>query len=465
MKKLWILIIAGMIQAGACTPPEEQSGKLPALSISENGRQIETADGEPFFWLGDTGWLLLRKPDRDEAVFYLENRAAKGFNVIQLMVIHDLNRCTNFAGDSAVTGKDISRPLVSEGNDPSDEAAYDFWDHLDYVISLAEKNGLYMAMVPIWGSNVKANPWTVDQATAYGTFLAERYGDRSNVIWLNGGDTRGDENTEFWLALGKALKQGAPGQLVTFHPFGRMRSADWFHEESWLDFNMFQSGHRRYDQDDTERAYGQDNWRYVKDDYVLDPVRPTLDGEPSYEGIPQGLHDTTQPLWNDADLRRYAYWSVFSGACGFTYGHREVMQFYRPGQDDPAYGAILHWKEALEAPGAGQMVHLKELMLSGNWKAIIPDQGLLAGDEGERYNYIAACRGEDRALLYTFTGREMEVNMGIIKGSAVSASWFDPRTGQYQAAGEYENSGKARFDPPGEQGDGNDRVLVLESKN
>jgi hypothetical protein len=50
-----------------------------------------------------------------------------------------------------------------------------------------------------------------------------------------------------------------------------------------------------------------------------------LDGEPSYEGIPQGLHDPTQPLWTDADARRYAYWSVFAGACGHTYGDNAVL--------------------------------------------------------------------------------------------------------------------------------------------
>ena len=52
------------------------------LTVSSNGRFIEHADGTPFFWLGDTGWLLLSRLDRDEAAAYLDDRRAKGFNVI-----------------------------------------------------------------------------------------------------------------------------------------------------------------------------------------------------------------------------------------------------------------------------------------------------------------------------------------------------------------------------------------------
>lgn len=101
---------------------------------------------------------------------------------------------------------------------------------------------------------------------------------------------------------------------------------------------MFQSGHRRYDQsslgfwDDnnvSEDFYGEDNWRYVRRELARTPLRPVLDGEPSYENIPQGLHDFSQPLWKARDVRRYAYWSVFEGACGHTYGDNAIMQFYR----------------------------------------------------------------------------------------------------------------------------------------
>jgi hypothetical protein len=464
MKETHLLfIIACLAVAFGCKTVEEQDNDLPGLTVSENNRALVNENGEPFFWLGDTGWLLFRKLNREEAGYYLENRSLEGYNVIQAMVIHDLENCINYAGDRAFDGTDITRPLVTGGNDPGNDEAYDYWDHVDYIVDLAAEKGIYMALVPIWGSNVKSHPLTPGQADGYGKWLADRYRDRNNIIWLNGGDIRGSDSTEFWLALGRSLKTNDPGHLVTFHPFGRTQSSTWFHSENWLDFNMFQSGHRRYDQDDSDLAYGEDNWRYVRADYILAPVKPTIDGEPSYEGIPQGLHDTTQPLWNDHDVRRYAYWSVFEGAFGFTYGHNEVMQFFRPGKDDPAYGAKNHWQEALEAPGAAQLVHLRDLYFSRSPVGRQPDPKLLAGAQGERYDFIAACSGEDHAFLYTFTGRKMDVVMGRIGGETVRASWYDPRTGEITESGIYENSGAVTFDPPGVQEYGNDWVLILDS--
>jgi hypothetical protein len=82
------------------------------LKISENQRFLTNIDDQPFFWLGDTGWLLFSKLTREEAEKYLDNRAEKGFNVIQVMVLHEL-KVTNVYGDSALTCQDVSRPAVT----------------------------------------------------------------------------------------------------------------------------------------------------------------------------------------------------------------------------------------------------------------------------------------------------------------------------------------------------------------
>ena len=84
------------------------------------------------------------------------------------------------------------------------------------------------------------------EAVAYGKFLAERYKDEPNIIWMIGGDIRGDNKTEVWDALANSIRSIDKGHLMTFHPRGRTTSATWFNDREWLDFNMFQSGHRRY---------------------------------------------------------------------------------------------------------------------------------------------------------------------------------------------------------------------------
>ncbi len=267
------------------------------LAVSPNHRFLQQADGSPFFWLGDTAWLLFSRLDRNDTRRYLDDRQAKGFTVIQVMVLHTAEARTA-SGAPALVDNDPGKPRVTPGDAvSSDPAAYDYWDHIDWVAGEAAVRGLYLALVPAWGSVVKSGQLNPANVVAYATFLAKRYRGVPNVIWLVGGDAKGNEEIEVWKALGRTLRAEDPNHLITYHPFGRTQSSTWFHGEPWLDFNMFQSGHRRYDQDtDSPRRFGEDNWRYVLDDYAKTPPKPVLDGEPSYENIPQGLHDGTQPV-------------------------------------------------------------------------------------------------------------------------------------------------------------------------
>jgi hypothetical protein len=434
----------------------------PKLRISENKRFLATETGDPFFWLGDTGWMLFTKLNREEAEKYFEDRRQKGFNVIQVMVLQNVRKAVNVYGDSALINHDVARPLTSAGNSPDDTAQYDYWDHVDYLISLAQKKGLYMALVPVWGSNVRNGSVTREKAGKYAAWLAGRYKDRPNVIWINGGDINGSDSIVIWKTIGSIIRQTSPGQLITFHPFGRTQSSKWFHNETWLDFNMFQSGHRRYDQDTLGLCYGEDNWKYAVNDYGKIPIKPTMDGEPSYEGIPQGLHDPTQPYWTDVDVRRYAYWSVFAGGCGFTYGNNAIMQFHKEGDPEPAYGVKDNWDVALNAPGASQMRYLKQLMMSRPYFERIPAQDLLADKQGEKYDYLAATRGKDYAFIYTCNGSTMNVNLGKMHWTRLKASWFNPRNGTITEIGTYKARDIKAFDPPGEKTNGNDWVLILD---
>lgn len=52
-----------------------------SYTISAKERHLE-ADGKPFFWQGDTAWAYFHRFNEAEATTYLDNRAAKGFNII-----------------------------------------------------------------------------------------------------------------------------------------------------------------------------------------------------------------------------------------------------------------------------------------------------------------------------------------------------------------------------------------------
>ncbi len=461
---LFMLLAGGSVSLAAIDRPAPALppvGSMQRIVISANGRFFQLQDGSPFFWLADTAWNLFQRLDREEAERYLENRRAKGFNVIQAVAFHGAGEA-NAYGSQALLDRDAGRPLVTPGRDFAKPGEYDYWDHIDWVIDLAARKGLFIGLLPVWGSSVQAKALNTENVEAYGRFLAARYRDRANIIWITGGDTRGDLSPEVWRALGRTLKRDDPHHLITYHPFGRTMSSTWFHDEPWLDFNMFQSGHRRYDQDTTPGAKGEENWRYVEEDYARMPPKPTLDGEPSYESIPQGLHDPKQPYWTDKECRRYAYWSVFAGAAGHTYGNNAVMQMHEPGVGPGSFSVRNYWYEALDEPGAGQMQHLKRLVLSRPYLERVPDQRVIAGENGTRDNRVTATRGRSCLLAYAYTGRPFDIRMGVISGTQVRAWWYDPRNGSARQIGTFPNQGIRTFTPPGPPAPGNDWVLVVD---
>lgn len=452
--RLWLAGIAALLAAPA-------AAQTPPLSVSANHRYLE-AGGKPFFWLGDTAWLLLSRLNREETEHYLSTRQRQGFNVVQLMVLHT-NKMTNRYDAPALVDGDPGRPRSTPGSDPTKASEYDYWDHLDWVVERAAAHGIYVAMVPAWGDLAMERQLNERNVEAYGRFIAGRYGKASNVIWLNGGDTRSEMRAAVWDKLGTTIKAIAQKQLMTFHPIGRTTSSWQWHQAPWLDFNMFQSGHRSYAQEGAN-AIGEDNWRYVEQDLARMPPKPTIDGEPSYENIPHGLHEPNQPRWQAADVRRYAWWGVMAGAFGHTYGENNVMQMFVTGSKDANFEPTLHWDKALTAPGApgaDQMRHLRTLIESRPMLERVPDQAMIA-DNGVRYDRVLASRGKAYAFAYTYTGRPFTLKLGAIAGSRVKAQWYSPRDGKFAPVGEFANRGEQRFDPPGETAAGNDWVLVLD---
>src|SRR5690348_8145525 len=190
---LLLLAVLATIPASARTLP---------LKISDKHRFLETSDGAPFFWLGDTGWLLFEKLNRADTLKYLDDRHRKGFNVIQVMVIPS-NDAGNFYGAAPLTRDADPHPAVTPGNRVDVPGEYDYWDHIDWVLDQAAERGMYLGMVACWHSVVDKGIINRDDAASYARFLAERFKNKTNVVWILGGDTRGDKNTEVWRTMGR----------------------------------------------------------------------------------------------------------------------------------------------------------------------------------------------------------------------------------------------------------------------
>jgi len=437
----------------------------PRLKVSENGHFLVQEDNKPFFYLGDTAWELFHRLTREEAAKYLEDRSKKGFTVIQAVAIAELggHADPNAYGDLPLIDLDPARPAVKEG------ANNDYWDHVDYIVNKAESLGLFIGLLPTWGSGwhdkIKdGRPlFTEANAAFYGEWLGKRYKDKP-IIWILGGD-RAIENEEqkaVLRAMARGLRQGDGGtHLITLHPAGGEGSSTWFqNDDRCLDFNMRQNGHQpeftgRYDK--------------THSDYERTPAKPVIDGEPIYEDHPVSFNPDHLGHSVAADVRRPLYWDLFGGACGHTYGHHSVWQMFDPKKRKPINRPLMPWFEAIDQPGAAQMQFGRRLIESRPFLTRIPDDSTIVPEAapssvpGAGTRRFVATRDTDGtfAMVYAPVGRAFKVRMDKIGGATVKAWWFNPRDGTAKAIGSFPNKGEREFLPP-DKGELLDWVLVLD---
>jgi hypothetical protein len=313
----------------------------------------------------------------------------------------------------------------------------------------------------VYVAGYQDGPRVFDDAKAreYGAFVGARYRDRENIVWVLGGDVPVVVEDRDYISLWRAMVEGIKsedrsGHLMTYHPRGGQTSATWLHDEEWLDFNMLQSGHSHRTRNDERIAA----------DYALAPPKPCVDGEPRYEDHPD-RGDAYHGYIDDFDVRKAAYWAVFAGAFGHTYGCHAVWQYWQPGRE-AVTGARTPWTEALELPGADDMRHLRALLGSRSILTRVPDPSLVVLGEGKAAEHVWATRGDDYAFLYVIpTLSPITIRLGVITGDRVTAWWYDPRDGTHIPAGTIPNTGIRAFTPPptpADAGRGCDWVLVLD---
>ncbi len=461
MKPIFILSL--LLWSFCIHHPAFTAEPLVRLRVSDNHRFLVTETGQAFFYLGDTAWELFHRLNREEAVHYLQDRADKGFTVIQAVALAEMDglHTSNAYGERPLVDDDPSRPDVKDG--PAD----DYWDHVDFIVAEANKHGLYLGFLPTWGDKWNrgkgAGPeiFTPENAESYGLWLGQRYRNAA-LIWILGGDrtVETERHKDITRAMARGLRKGDGGaHLITFHPRGGSGSAEVFHDEPWLDFNMRQNGHT-----------AEFNPRYAatRVDYERTPIKPVLDGEPIYEDHPVSFKAADFGHSTASDVRRPLYWNLFTGACGHTYGHHSVWQMWSPPRE-PKNNPLLPWTAALDQPGATQMRHAKALMLSRPFLSRVPDDSVIVESEVKtavpgagRYRFTATRDAAGSyAMVYAPIGRAFKVRMEKITGPQVTAWWFDPREGKAQHIGDFPNAGEREFISP-DRNEDRDWILVLD---
>lgn len=431
------------------------------LRISKNGRYFITPDGKPFTWIADTNWTIPQRMKWDDVEYLMKKRKSQGFTVLQIVALdpeRDLEMRTP-AGEKALLNDNLDTPNER------------YFEYLDWILDKAEEYGFYVLLLPVWGQLVVGSDWsgstyektvTEENAYRYGCWIGNRYRNRNHILWCLGGDRQPIhlevDYKNVWRRLAEGIAKGVLDKdlkydrpdpawkevLMTYHACHEMGTGEcstmsyWTDEEAWIDFIMLQSGH----------GLEPKNYELVAKEYNRERVMPVWDGEPAYEMMPTSWPITEETAMHGSWMtRKRAYWSLLSGAFGYTYGHASVWCCVSEQERSPISKCT--WYEALHSDGSAQIKFLREFSDAMQIMTCRPDQGILPEAQGEDIldqHLQASVSPEGRfACVYFPSGGGTVLNLGRLwepetpekfEGE-VFLWWYNPRDGKCYADAEH----------------------------
>jgi hypothetical protein len=400
------------------------------------GRNFVTEDNRSFFYTACTGWELFHKLTFAEARVYIDNRSAKGFNVIQAVAVAELD------GLRVPTYEGRHLPFTSLDTLSINEA---YFDHVVNVVQYANSKGIYVGLVPMWGSHFAVTGPGGNQVKPIfnegniAAFIGYLAGKMSGlgVIWLLGGDRSyiepPDKNIMRLMADGIRSVSG-DSQLISAHTQGGRSLHDMLEGPDWLDFITWQTGHMG-------EAYPA--WWPIDHDYNRQNL-PVLNAEPCYESHPiMNEYSFTRAdgvsRFTDMHVRRAAYWSVFAGGAGITYGCYALWQMRRE-EDDAveipesaasAYSGdtIPYWHQSLDYPGAFQIGILHRFILGlPESEKRVPANELLLSDNPMGDTHVRVLKHPDGKWVAAYVPGKQKITLDVrcfgVDGYEIY--WFNP---------------------------------------
>ena len=441
------------------------------LKTSENKRHLVDQQDKPFPILGRTAWCIISQPAKGYQQF-IENTVSHGYNAIEISVLvhwpfvnHPPFNGNNEAPfDKQLNGMPWKGSLVykdtlAEAPDLSTPNER-YWSFVDTFLNYCESKGVLVLFFPAyvgydggdqgWMQELLANG--PDRVKQYGTWIAQRYRNQKNLVWMLLGDQGKftPKQIEAEAALIAGLKSVQGQQSVHY-------SAESFSGQNSVDQKDF--GHEM-------NLNGVYTWDSIgiatlgRMAYAHTPVTPAfLLEEPYDEEGPDGTKynpHATQPV------RRFQYWGWLTTTGGYVAGNGYIYPFIDP-----------HWQQHLNTQAVLDMERLNSFIRSIEWWKLVPSGmngmiNLIPNGEGKdsSNNFVAAAANPDGSLLLAYIppahdGR-ITVDMRAIKGKYV-ANWFDPTSGKLKKIKRSAiTSGHRIFEVPGKNSMGEkDWLLVI----
>ncbi len=435
-----VLVWAGFSAGG------ERSTIASSVQVHAQGRYLVDQHDRPFLVVGDTAWSLIVQLGPEDIDRYLDDRQAKGFNSIIVNLIEH-----KFCSDPPRTRTGLA-PFRTPGDFSTPNPAY--FDFAHEVVKQANDRGIVVWLVPAylgyggggegWFQDMKAGG--AEKLRIYGRYVAQRFADLPNIVWVMGGDFTPKSDDQWTVAeMAKAIRQVDAVHPITGHGAPPSSAVSAFGDRPWLTVNAVYS-------------YEDTLFKPLLAEYGRRPVRPYVLFESTYEDE----HDS-----RPEQIRRQAYWAMLGGACGQFLGNNPIWHFDGPGIFKPK----MTWQEALDSVGSQDMARLRELFISLPWHRLVPEQGhrVVTDGYGDGVATVltALCDAPRCSVTYVpSTGtksRALMVDLTSFSG-AVTARWYNPTNGRFTTTdgSPLTNHGTHVFHTPGDNGTGtNDWVLIL----
>ena len=450
---------------------------LPVFPLVASGdqRYLQDQNNVPFPILGRTAWFITSLSVADYQTF-IDDTASKGYNAIEFHVINHDPRGNNppFGGNGALpfTTQLDGSPWAGPGFPDFTQPNETYWTYVDALLAYAESKGMLCFMFPAYvGFGGGDQGWMKEMVAngplnmqAYGAWIATRYKNQKNLVWMAGGDmmTFDASQTAAEAALLTGLQSVANQQSIYF-------SAEWTRGSiatDQLDFGSQMTLNGTY-------ANSLDINNQGLRAYSRTPTIPAFLLEEPYDE--EGADGNSVNLDATQPVRRFQWWGVLSNIGGYISGNGCVWPFNSPNRS-PFQFCQDGWQAHLNTQGAKDMARLNAFIKSIAWYNLVPS-GLggmktlvtAGGSSPGSSDYVAAAATLDGTLLVAYVPPDhsgsITIDMTAMSG-LTRARWFNPTTAKYTGAGvDLLFQGTMVFAPPGDNGTGfTDWVLLLEKQ-
>jgi hypothetical protein len=422
------------------------------LKLSADQRYLVDQKDRPFLVIGDSPWSLIVEPSPAQVDLYLDDRAAKGFNLLLVNLLEH-----KFSSQPPKL-RDGMAPFAFKGDFATPNEHY--FRYAEEIARKAARRGIALLLCPAYlgygggdeGFFQEISRGGPDKVRAYGRYVGKRFCNHPNLMWVVGGDFTPPADQRWTVEqLAAGIRDEDTAHLMTVHCGPGDSAGTLYGGRPWLQLNNVY--HYR---EDLYVACLEQDGRVPRWPYFLI--------ETAYEGEHKATPDR---------IRRQAYWPLLSGAFGILYGNSPMWHFGSRG----VYDQGGDWVAALNSRGAQDMARLAAVFRDRPWWQLRPDRDhkvVIAGyGTFGKLDYIATARSNDGTLGLSYlpaTG-EATASRGLTVDFSqfarpVDAHWFNPTDGRLTPVpgSPFANSGPRQLKSPGDNGSGaNDWLLILET--